>query len=104
MGRSVCNEHCRYTRLSTRVRENHRWLGVRRHDSDRNVTLNVLSRRLGLAANRRLAAAKGYDLGRLVAEGWARAPERTRSGIRKGLEQVKCAPAAEGYEGTLLGF
>ena len=51
-----------------------------------------------------MAAAMGYDLGRLLAEGLARAPERTREGVKDGLEQVKWLPAAEGHEGTLLGF
>jgi ABC-type branched-subunit amino acid transport system substrate-binding protein len=46
----------------------------------------------------------GWDLGQLVAEGLARAPERTRAGVKEGLEQVKWVPAAEGHEGTLLGF
>jgi hypothetical protein len=34
----------------------------------------------------------------------ARVPELTREGIREGLEQIKWLPAAEGHEGTLLGF
>ncbi len=55
-------------------------------------------------SQRVLAAAKGYDLGRLVAEGLARAPEFTREGMRHGLECVKWLDAAEGHEGTLLGF
>jgi hypothetical protein len=46
----------------------------------------------------------GHDLGRLVAEGLARAPERTRDGVKEGLEQIKWLPAAEGHDGTLLGF
>jgi hypothetical protein len=45
-----------------------------------------------------------YDLGRLVAEALARAPELTREGLKHGLERVKWLPAAEGYDGTLLGF
>jgi branched-chain amino acid transport system substrate-binding protein len=49
-------------------------------------------------------SAVGHDMGRLVAEGLARAPELTREGVRLGLEQVKWLPAAEGVEGTLLGF
>jgi ABC-type branched-subunit amino acid transport system substrate-binding protein len=62
-----------------------------------------------LAANFDLAApmfrsAVGHDMGRLVAEGLARSPELTRDGVRLGLEQVKWLPAAEGMEGTLLGF
>ena len=42
--------------------------------------------------------------GEMVAEGLARAPERTRDGVKEGLEQIKWLPAAEGYEGTTLGF
>ncbi|MBO0729764.1 MAG: ABC transporter substrate-binding protein [Acidimicrobiaceae bacterium] len=65
--------------------------------SDDNATLA----RLG---ERGFRSAMGYDLGRLVAEGLARAPERTRDGVKEGLELVKWLPAAEGHEGTLLGF
>lgn len=36
--------------------------------------------------------------------GIARAPELTREGIKSGLEKVKWLPAAQGYDGTLLGF
>jgi branched-chain amino acid transport system substrate-binding protein len=79
------------------------WAYVDMH-SDHNTTLAALCKRLDVAPARRLAAAKGYDLGRLVAEGLSRAPERTREGVREGLEQVKWLPAAEGHEGTLLGF
>ena len=79
------------------------WLYVDMH-SDDNLTLAGLRARLRLAPSRSLAAAKGYDLGRLMAEGLARAPERTRDGVRAGLEQIKWLPAAEGHEGTLLGF
>ncbi len=79
------------------------WVYVDMH-SDRNTTLAALRQRLAVPAAGSLAAAKGYDLGRLVAEGLARAPERTRGGVKDGLEQVKWLPAAEGHEGTLLGF
>lgn len=79
------------------------WVYVDMH-SDHNATLAALRRRLHVAPVNSLAAAKGYDIGRLVAEGLARAPERTRGGIKEGLEQVKWLPAAEGHEGTLLGF
>ena len=72
--------------------------------SDHNMALSSLCRRLSLSPERRLAAAKGYDLGRLVAEGLARAPELTRDGVKAGLERVKWLPAAQGHEGTLLGF
>lgn len=79
------------------------WAYVDMH-SDGNRTLAALRERLGLPASAALSAAKGYDLGRLVAEGLARAPEITREGVREGLEQVKWLAAAEGREGTLLGF
>jgi branched-chain amino acid transport system substrate-binding protein len=72
--------------------------------SDGNKTLAALGERLGLPAAGSQAAARGYDLGRLVAEAVARAPERTREGIKEGLEQIKWLPAAQGHEGTLLGF
>jgi ABC-type branched-subunit amino acid transport system substrate-binding protein len=72
--------------------------------SDNNRTLAALMERISDRQATPLAAAKGYDLGRLVAEGLARAPELTREGIRHGLEQIKWLPAAEGHEGTLLGF
>ena len=48
--------------------------------------------------------AAGYDMGRLLAEGIARAPELTSAGIRAGLERVKALPAATGRAGTLMGF
>jgi ABC-type branched-subunit amino acid transport system substrate-binding protein len=79
------------------------WVYVDMH-SDANATLATLRQRLGLPPSAGYSAARGYDLGRLVAEGLARAPERTRVGVREGLEQVKWLPAAEGHEGTLLGF
>jgi ABC-type branched-subunit amino acid transport system substrate-binding protein len=79
------------------------WVYVDMH-SDSNQTLLALRRRLDVPAAGALAAAKGYDLGRLVAEGLARALERTRDGVKEGLEQVKWLPAAEGQDGTLLGF
>lgn len=72
--------------------------------SEQNSTLSALLTRLELPFRRSLAAAKGYDLGRLVAESLARAPELTPAGVREGLEQVKWLPACEGHEGTLLGF
>jgi ABC-type branched-subunit amino acid transport system substrate-binding protein len=79
------------------------WTYVDLHD-DGNTALNRLQQRLGFADDRRLAAAKGHDLGRLVAEALVRAPSLTRDGVREGLELVKWLPAAEGREGTLLGF
>ena len=79
------------------------WIYVDMH-SDNNATLAALRQRLDVSSAQSLNAAKGYDLGRLVAEGLARAPELTREGVKEGLEQVKWLPAAEGHEGTLLGF
>lgn len=71
--------------------------------ADDNSTLAALLQRLG-GGRGSAGPAFGYDLGRLVAEGLARATELTRGGVREGLEQAKWLPAAEGYEGTLLGF
>jgi ABC-type branched-subunit amino acid transport system substrate-binding protein len=79
------------------------WIYVDMH-SDDNRTLAALRARQDAPAGSALFAAKGYDLGRLVAEGLARASERTRDGVREGLEQIKWLPAAEGFEGTLLSF
>ncbi|HEX7853579.1 MAG TPA: ABC transporter substrate-binding protein [Sphingobium sp.] len=79
------------------------WAYVDMH-SDGNRTLGGLRERLSVPPERALAAAKGHDLGRLLAEGLAHAPELTRAGVREGLERVKWLPAAEGLEGTLLGF
>jgi ABC-type branched-subunit amino acid transport system substrate-binding protein len=80
------------------------WAYVDMHADD-NGTLAALRARLGTPDGAAAwTAAKGYDLGRLVAEGLARAPELTREGVLAGLEQVKWLPAAQGHEGTLLGF
>jgi len=49
-------------------------------------------------------AATGYDMGRLLVEGIALAPELTREGVRTGLERVKGLPAACGGAGTVMGF
>jgi branched-chain amino acid transport system substrate-binding protein len=79
------------------------WLYVDMH-SDANRTLTALREARSTPPERALWAAKGHDLGRLVAEGLARAPAFTRDGLRLGLEKVKWLPAAEGEDGTLLGF
>lgn len=79
------------------------WFYIDMH-SDTNRTLAALMDTLGAPRQQALAVAKGHDLGRLVAEGLARATDFSREGVRVGLEQVKWLPAAEGYEGTLLGF
>ena len=72
--------------------------------SDGNSTLRRARDRSGMSHGPGYIPAVGYDIGRLVAEALARAPERTRNGVRDGLEQVKGLPAAQGHEGTLLGF
>lgn len=79
------------------------WIYVDMH-SNRNRTLSDVCKRWNVQPRLALAAAKGYDFGRLIVEGLARAPERTREGVKEGLEQVKWLAAAEGHEGTLLGF
>jgi branched-chain amino acid transport system substrate-binding protein len=45
-----------------------------------------------------------YDMGRLLAEGVARASHLTRDGLREALENVKQLPAASGMDGTTMGF
>jgi ABC-type branched-subunit amino acid transport system substrate-binding protein len=72
--------------------------------SDANTTLTSVRARLDDGYATGPFAAYGYDLGRLVSEGLAHAPELTRSGVRDGLELVKWLPAAEGLEGTQLAF
>jgi len=79
------------------------WCYVDMH-SDANRTLRDLCETMPIPASGTLAAAQGHDLGRLVAEGIARARDTSREGIRIGLEQVKWLAAAQGEEGTLLGF
>jgi branched-chain amino acid transport system substrate-binding protein len=79
------------------------WTYVDMH-SDKNRTLRALCERMDIPRQQALAAAKGHDLGRLVAEGLARARSFDREGVRAGLERVKWLPAAEGEDGTLLGF
>jgi branched-chain amino acid transport system substrate-binding protein len=71
--------------------------------SDDNRVLQSLRERLG-SHGTGLLPAVGHDLGQLVAEGLARAPELTRDGVKEGLELVKLLPAAEGRDGTTLGF
>lgn len=72
--------------------------------SDDNRILAAALERPGLPQAHKFHVAARTDLGRLVAEGIARAPDLTRDGLREGLERIKCLPAAEGHEGTLLGF
>jgi ABC-type branched-subunit amino acid transport system substrate-binding protein len=79
------------------------WFYIDMH-SDGNQTLAALREARGVPPEKALWLAKGYDLGRLVAEALARAPEFSREGLKLGLEKVKWLPAAEGEDGTLLGF
>jgi ABC-type branched-subunit amino acid transport system substrate-binding protein len=72
--------------------------------SDRNSRLAEARALRGEDPPRGAALAFGFDMGQLVAEAIARAPELDRDGIVEGLEHIKCIPAAEGYEGTTLGF
>lgn len=69
-----------------------------------NSTLSALRRRYSIPEHKSLAAAKGYDLGRLLVNAVINAPELTREGVKQGLEQIKWLPAAQGREGTLLSF
>lgn len=79
------------------------WCYIDMH-SDDNRTLAALRAAEAIPAQKAVWAAKGHDFGRLLAEGLARAPDGSRAGVRHGLEQIKWLPAAEGMEGTLLGF
>lgn len=72
--------------------------------SDGNRTMAALVKELDWPQEGTLQACQGYDIARLVAEGLARSREFTRDGVKHGLEQVKWLPAAEGEEGTMLGF
>ncbi len=72
--------------------------------SEHNQELQRLRGQMSLSFREAARACIGWDVGRLVVEGLARAPERTRAGVRDGLEQIKWLPAAEGHEGTLLSF
>ena len=79
------------------------WSYIDMH-SDSNRTLGALRERLDVPPLQAVWAAKCHDLGRLVAEGLARSTAFTPEAVKTGLEQVKWLPAAEGEEGTLLGF
>jgi ABC-type branched-subunit amino acid transport system substrate-binding protein len=72
--------------------------------ADDNAVLAAVRSRLGAAAETGPFPAFGWDLGQLAAEGLARATEPTRPGVKAGLERIKWLPAAEGHDGTLLGF
>ena len=73
--------------------------------SEANPRFAALSRTAAAAGRTAGPGEAGaYDMGRLLAEGIARAPELTRAGIRAGLERVKALPTATGHAGTRMGF
>jgi ABC-type branched-subunit amino acid transport system substrate-binding protein len=45
-----------------------------------------------------------YDMGRVLAEGLARARPVTPEGLKRGLESVRMLPATMGSPGTVIGF
>ena len=71
--------------------------------SDGNARRQALRERSRRSAAGPVGVA-AYDIGRLVAEGLARAVHLTGPGVKEGLEEVKRLPAATGYEGTTMGF
>jgi ABC-type branched-subunit amino acid transport system substrate-binding protein len=73
--------------------------------SETNPRFAALSR-MATAAGRTAGPgeAGAYDLGRLLGEGIARAPEINPAGVRAGLERVKTLPTATGHAGTCMGF
>jgi branched-chain amino acid transport system substrate-binding protein len=71
--------------------------------SDGNVRRQALKERSPKSASGPVGVA-AYDIGRLVAEGLARAVHLTGEGVKEALEEVKRLPAATGYEGTTMGF
>lgn len=79
------------------------WIYIDMH-SDSNQALIDLCERESIPKQGALWAALSHDLAVLTAEGLARANELTRDGVKHGLEQIKWIPAAEGHDGTLLGF
>jgi hypothetical protein len=80
------------------------WVYIDMVADDNRVLAELRSASGGAAAVSAMTLAVGHDLGQLVAEGLARAPELTRVGVRDGLELVKLVPAAEGRAGTTLSF
>jgi branched-chain amino acid transport system substrate-binding protein len=72
--------------------------------SDHNQVLAAARDRCADPSRFGAALAFGYDMGQLVAEGLARAEELSREGVKVGLERIKLVPAAEGHDGTVLGF
>jgi len=72
--------------------------------SDGNAVLRRVRQQIPSGGPSGPALAFGYDMGQLVAEAIARSWELNREGFKEGLEQIKVVPAAEGYDGTTLGF
>ena len=73
--------------------------------SSTNAELQRVADALGLdAAAMNPGVPCNYDMGRLLAEGIARAPLLNRDGVVEGLERVKMLPAASGRDGTTMGF
>ena len=68
----------------------------------RYVALIDAARAAGQAGGPGTAGA--YDMGRLLAEGIARAHGVTREAIAQGLDRVKSLPSATGRPDTLMGF
>src|SRR5438270_1297414 len=69
--------------------------------SDGNVRRQALKQKSPKSAAGPVGVA-GYDIGRLVAEGLARAVHLTGAGVKEGLEEVKGLPSAPGYEGPSM--
>ena len=79
------------------------WIYVDMH-SDDNRALIALCEGMNVPEEQAVWVAIRCDLAKLVAEGLARASDLTRDGVKAGLERIKWLPAAEGMQGTLLGF
>jgi ABC-type branched-subunit amino acid transport system substrate-binding protein len=72
--------------------------------SDANAIFGDLAARMGGGAPSAPLLAGFRDIGRLIAEGIARAPYRAPSAVKDGLERVKLLPSASGQPGTRMGF
>jgi hypothetical protein len=80
------------------------WAYVDMHSEDNRTLQAYLAATGHSEGSPRFREALGHDMGRLVAEGIARAPDLTRTGLKDGLERITWLPAAEGREGTTMGF
>ncbi len=81
------------------------WIGWEYLDviADDNERRQQLAQRAAPVAAGPMGCA-AVDMGRLLAEGLARADHLTRDGIRDALERVKRLPATCGEPGTTMGF